>query len=189
MAESWKPINTGRQQSSFKYFTIPLAAGQVYSLDNPFNCFRCYDATANFELAWSPNTDFTNFGEGMMVKFDDVIPGVKFRNPTNASIVVKVGMGIGTFEDSRLSVTGNIQTVQGSYYQFSAQTLTIATGTTTAPSGHNIIQNTGSNIMYLGGTGTDGLQLQPQGVFEYNVETAFTIYGTNGDTLAIGSLV
>jgi hypothetical protein len=184
------PINGGRQQSSFKYFTVTLKANEVVQLYNPFNCFRCYDATANFQVAWSANTDFTDFGEGMMVKFEgEPIPGVFLKNPNASMIVVKVGMGIGTFEDSRLSVSGNIQTVQGSYYQFSAQTLIIASGTTTAPSGHNILQNTGSYVMYLGGTGTDGLQLQPQGTFEYNVETAFTVYGTDGDTLAVGSLV
>lgn len=189
MADTFLPINTGRQQSSFKYFTISLAANQVYDLPNPFNCFRCYDATANFQIAWNTNDGFTDFGEGMMVKFEsDPINGVKLYNPNNFAIVIKVGMGIGTFEDSRLSVSGNIQTVQGAYYQFTAQTLTIASGTTTAPSGHNILQNTGSNVMYLGGTGTDGLQLQPQGTFEYNVETAFTVYGTDSDTLAVGSL-
>lgn len=190
MADTFLPINTGRQQSSFKYFTISLAANQVYDLPNPLNCVRCYDATANFQVAWSSNADFTDFGEGMMVKFDgEPISTVKLYNPNNFAITIKIGVGIGTFEDSRLSVSGNIQTVQGAYYQFSAQTLTIASGTVTAPSGHNILQNTGSNVMYLGGTGTDGLQLEPLGSFEYNVETAFTVYGTDGDTLAVGSLV
>lgn len=187
--ENWQPINTGRQQSSFKYFTVSLQPDEVSDLPNPFNCFRCYDATANFKVAWTSNADFTDFGEGMMVKFEgEPLQGVKLYNPNNFAIVVNVGMGIGTFEDSRLSVTGNIQAVAGQFYQFSATTVTIASGTATAPAGHNILQNNGANVMYLGGTGTDGLQLMPKGTFEYNVETAFTVYGTNGDDLAIGSL-
>lgn len=189
MADDFLPINNGRQQSSFEYFTVTLAAGAVKPLYKPFNCFRCYDATANFKVAWAANSDFTDFGEGMMVKFDgDPLSTVLIMNPTNSTIVVKVGMGIGTFEDSRLSVTGNISTVAGSFYQFTAQTLTIASGTTTAPAGHNIIQNNGANVMYLAGAGTDGLQLMPKGTFEYNFDTPFTVYGTNGDKLAVGNL-
>lgn len=190
MSESFLPINTGRQQSSFKYFSVTLAPNEVFPLYNPFNCFRCYDATANFQVAWSANTDFTDFGEGMMVKFEgEPISGVFLKNPNASTIVVKVGMGIGTFEDSRLSVSGSIQTVQGAYNSLSAQTLIIASGSATVPAGHVIIQNTGSNVMYIGGTGTDGLQLQPQGTFETNVETSFTVYGTDSDTLAVGSLI
>ena len=188
--DSWKPINNGRQQSSFKYFTIPLQPKEVKTVDNPYTCFRCYDSTANFQVAWSSNTDFTDFGEGMMIHFDgEPIPSAKLYNPNNVAIVVKIGMGIGYFEDSRLSVTGSIQTVQGAYDAFTAATQTITGGSTTIAAGHNIIQNTGSNVMYIGGAGTDGLQLQPQGVFEINFDGALTIYGTDGDTVAIGSLV
>ena len=50
-----------------------------------------------------------------------------------------------------------------------------------------ILQNTGQNIMYIGGTETDGLQLQPQGTFEYTLDESLTLFGTNGDTLAVGS--
>lgn len=190
MADDFLPINNGRQQSSFKYFRIPLAAGEVQDLNNPFTCFRCYNATANFKVAWVANSDFTDFGEGMMVKFDgDPLAGVKLYNPNNAPIVVEVGMGIGTFEDSRLSVSGSIQTVQGAYGSIACTTQTIASGETTVAAGHSILQNTGSNVMYIAGTGTDGLQLQPQGTFEITVQTSFKVYGTNGDTLVVGSLV
>lgn len=186
MAETWLPINTGRQQSSFKYFTITLQPSEVYDLPNPFTCFRCYDATANFQVAWSSNADFTDFGEGMMVQFIDVIPTAKLFNPNNVAITLKLGVGIGTFEDSRLSVAGSIQTQDGFYSGMSVSTQTIASGSTTVAAGHNILQNTGSNVMYIGGTGTDGLQLEPLGTFEIAIESDIEVYGTNGDTLAIG---
>ena len=188
MAETWLPINTGRQQSSFKYFTITLQPSEVYDLPNPFSCFRCYDATANFQVAWSSNSDFTDFGEGMMVQFVDVIPTAKLFNPNNVAITLKLGVGIGTFEDSRLSVAGSISTKAGLYDAFSATTQTISGGKTTVAAGHNILQNTGANVMYIGGTGTNGLQLQPQGVFEIALDGALTVWGTNGDTLSVGVL-
>ena len=188
MAETWLPINTGRQQSSFKYFTITLQPSEVYDLPNPFTCFRCYDATADFQVAWSSNADFTDFGEGMMVQFVDVIPTAKLFNPNNVAITLKIGVGIGTFEDSRLSVAGSIQTRAGLYDTFSANSQTISGGQTTVAAGHSILQNIGSNVMYIGGTGTNGLQLLPYGSLEIAVDQSIVVWGTNGDKLVVGVL-
>ncbi len=188
MADTWQPINGGRQQSAFRRFVFTLAPNGVYMLTNPFNCIRCYAATHDFKVAWSPNTDSTDFGQGLMVKFDDVIPGVQFFNPTDAPLTIDVGLGIGYFEDSRLSVSGNVQSVPAPYASFQSSTLTIADGkVTVGVANKHIIQNTSSNVMYIGGSGTDGLQLQPQGVFEYELQTELDVFGTDGDTLAVGS--
>jgi len=65
--------------------------------------------------------------------------------------------------------------------------LTITAGTATAPAGAKVIlQNTGANVVYIGGTGTDGLQLQPQGTFEYNSSVSLPLFGTDDDTLVAG---
>ncbi len=182
------PINNGQQQSSYREFEITLKAGEVYTLNNPFNYFRCLSATSTFDVAWSTNTGRTNFESGLGIKFNSVIPYAQIFAPENQGITLKVGAGIGYFDDSRLSVTGNVRTEPAQYNGFSAATLTIADGSVTVPAAQQIvIQNTGGNVMYIGGTGTDGLQLQPQGTFEYALATDLTVYGTDGDTLAVGS--
>ncbi len=186
MADTWEPINNGRQQSSFRRFIITLPPHGIYTLNNPFNCFRCYNAAHDFGVAWSSNSDKTDFGQGMMVKFDDVIPYAQIFNDTEAPLTIDIGVGIGIFEDSRLSVCGDIKSKDAPYNSFSAATVTIADGSAEiGVANKTIIQNTSSNVMYIGST--DGLQLQPQGTFEYALDVPLTIYGTDGDTLAVGS--
>ena len=183
-----KPINNGRQQSSYKEFTITLPANGLYTLNNPFNYFRCLSATLPFDIAWSANQMDTNFEAGLGIKFDDVIPYAQLFNPHAQTITIRVGVGIGYFDDSRLTVSGTVFTQPAQFNSFSATTVAISSGTATIPVAEKtIIQNTGANIMYIGGTGTDGLQLQPQGTFEFSTSGVITVYGTNGDTLAIGS--
>jgi len=101
-----KQINTGRQQSSYKEFTITLAPGKVYTLNNPFNFFRCLDATDTFDIAWSANQADTNFRQGLCIKFDDVIPYAVLINPHAVTITVKIGVGIGDIDDDRLIIQG-----------------------------------------------------------------------------------
>lgn len=184
----WQVINGGRQQSSYKEFSKTLAPYEVYTLNNPFNFCRCLSATGDFKIAWSSNQADTDFSEGLQAKFDTVLPYVQLFNPSASPVTVKLGLGIGDFDDSRLTVAGAIQTYSAQFASFSASTETIASGQATIqPAQKVIIQNTGANVMYIGGTGTDGLKLQPNGSFEFSLETPLIIYGTDGDTLAIGS--
>lgn len=183
-----KIINTGRQQSSYKEFAITLPAGGIYTLNNPFNYFRCLEASNAFKVAWSANQMDTDFEAGLGINFDDVIPYAQIFNPTAAPITIRIGCGIGYFDDSRLTVSGTVQTIPASYSAFQATTVAISSGKADIPvSNHTIIQNTGSNIMYIGGTGTDGLQLEVGGTFEFSCSAVVTVWGTNGDTIAIGS--
>lgn len=180
------PINTGRQQCSFTKLNITIPAGGSYKYDSPFNYFRCYDATFDFEIAWSTNSSRTDFGAGFGVKFDDVIPYVIIFNSSVTPLTISIGVGIGYFDDSRLSVSGNITTIPAQYTAFSSQEITITNGLAEIPAARkNIIQNTGSNIVYIGSA--DGLQLKPLGTFEYSLDEPLTVYGTNGDTISVGS--
>lgn len=185
----WRVINGGRQQSSYKEFNIYLKAGETYTLNNPFNFFRCLSSTGNFKVAWSSNQMETDFYEGLQAHFATVLPYVQFFNPSSAPITLKVGLGIGDFDDSRLSITGAVQTYSAQYSFFNVEQQTFdSTGQIEiAPAQKIIIQNTGGDVIYIGGTGTDGLQLQPQGTFEYSLNTALTIYGTDTQTATIGS--
>jgi len=183
------PINTGRQQCSFTKMKIEIPAGGSYKYDSPFNYFRCYDATDDFHVSWSTNSSRTDFGGGFGVRFEDVIPYVIIFNPNKTPLLLSVGVGIGYFDDSRLTVSGTVQTLQAQFTNFSAETMTFdeSGALEVAPAQKIIIQNTGSAVVYIGGTGTDGLQLQPLGTFETSLQDSLTLYGTSGSTIAIGS--
>lgn len=182
-----KIINTGRQQSSYKEFTITLPANGIYTLNNPFNYFRCLEASHAFKVAWSANTMDTDFEAGLGISFDDVIPYAQIFNPTNSAITIRVGCGIGYFDDSRLTVSGTVYTEPAQYASFAATSVAISSGKATIPvAAHTIIQNNGANVMYIGGTGTDGLRLAAGGTFEFSCAAVVTVWGTNGDKIAIG---
>ena len=140
-----KQINNGRQQSSYREFSITMQPDQVYTLNNPFNYFRCLRSTTDFEVAWSSNQMDTNFRQGRQAKFDDVLPYVVLHNNQVTAITVVVGLGIGDFDDNEFSIYGSISTVQGQYDTFSATTVAISSGIITIPvAEHTIIQNNGS---------------------------------------------
>lgn len=184
----WQPINNGRQQSSYREFTIELPANGVYTLNNPFNYFRCLSANQKFKVAWSTNQMDTVFESGLGIRFDTIIPYAQIFNDSEAPLVLSVGVGIGYFDDSRLTVTGTVYTATAQYTSFSATSMTFSSGSLEIPAAQKvIIQNTGDNVVYIGGTGTDGLQLQSQGTFEYSLNVPLVVYGTNGQTISIGS--
>lgn len=188
MAEQWLPVDNGRQQASYTEFTITIQPGESYILNNPFNYFRCLDANQRFEVAWSTNNGKTNFEAGLGIKFDQVIPYVQIFNPSGAPLVVSVGVGIGYFDDSRLTVSGTVETAPAPYSFFTVNQYTFTRVPLTIPQAQKvIIQNTGTAVVYIGGAGTDGLQLQPQGSFEYSLSADVTIYGTAGNTVTVGS--
>lgn len=185
----WQPINNGRQQSSYREFTIELPANGVYTLNNPFNYFRCLSANQKFKVAWSTNQMDTVFESGLGIRFDTIIPYAQIFNDSEAPLVLSVGVGIGYFDDSRLTVTGTVQTQPAQYASFTVSAITIGEGgSAEIPAAQKvIIQNTGDNVVYIGGTGTDGLQLQSQGTFEYSLGVPLVVYGTNGQTISVGS--
>lgn len=183
-----KQIINGELQSAYHEFTIELSAAGVYNLVNPFNYFRCLEASSEFEVAWGTSVGNTTFVAGLGIKFDDVLSTAQIHAPKTQPLTVRIGCGIGYFDDSRLTVSGTVKTQPAQYQSFAASTVTIGeNGSAKLPVAQKIlIQNTGGNVMYIGGTGTDGLQLQPQGTFEYATSDALTVYGTAGDTLAVG---
>ena len=189
MTDTWQPINGGRQQSSYKEFTLTLPANGIYTLNNPYNFCRCLSATGKFKVAWSSNQMDTDFEGGLQAKFDTVLPYVQIFNPSSTPLTLSMGLGIGDFDDSRLTVSGTVSTAPAQYNDFTAETLTFdSTGILEIqPAQKVIIQNTGGNVVYIGGTGTDGLQLQPNGTFEFSLAENLTIYGTDADTVAVGS--
>ena len=109
MADTWLPIDNGRQQSSYLEYSVIVPPRGSHILNSPFNYCRCLDANQPFKVAWSTNNGQTNFQAGLGVKFDQVIPYVQIFNPSESPLVVTLGLGIGYFDDSHLSVSGTGQ--------------------------------------------------------------------------------
>lgn len=187
MVDTWLPINNGRQQSSYHEFQIKLEPGGIYVLNNPFNYFRCLDANQPFLVSWSTNTGQTNFQSGLGIKFDDVIPYAQIFNESSAPLVLSVGVGIGYFDDSRLSVSGTVKTEPASYSFFETKALTFgADGVLTIPPAQKIIiQNVSPNTLIIGSP--SGLQLLQYGTFECSLNADLKIYGPAGAVIAVGS--
>ena len=176
-----KLINTGRQQSSYKEFAITLAAGEVYTLNNPFNYFRCLESTDNFEVAWSANQSNTIFRKGLCIKFDDVLPYAVLTNPHASAITVNVGVGIGDIDDDRLIV--NNSGVIFSQAPFTTLTAGSATGAAnyTVPDGANVslVCTSGTiTVNYSAGTNTITNMIMSDGM-------TFDTWLLSGGTLAI----
>lgn len=185
--DTWQPINNGRQQSSYREFTIILPAKGIYTLNNPFNFCRCLEATNKFKVAWSSNSMDTEFNAGLQAKFDSILPYVQIFNDSESENIISIGVGIGDFDDSRLTVSGIVKTEPAQYQTFDVKRLTFPVGgsLTIPPAAKVILQNTGSAVVYIGDK--NGLQLQPNGTFEYSLSTPLTIYGTFLSSVVVGS--
>lgn len=182
-------INLGSVQAPYQEFTYTIPAGQSQKVDYIYNCFNLLEAssagvlTCNFGGA----VNETYFSAGMGYKLTQPVQFLTLFNTSNAPLTVRFSLAIGDIYDNRLTVSGVILTQPAQYSGLSCQQLTITSGTATAPAGAKVtLQNTGANVMYIGGTGTDGLQLQPGGSYDYSSSSAITIYGTDNDTLVAG---
>lgn len=188
MAENIQTINLGSVQSPYLEQIITLQSGEIQKFDYIHNCFSLLDSTGTLNVTFGGAAVESQFTSGMYYQLDNPIPYVTFHNATNSAITIHFSLGIGIIKDNRLTVSGTVLTQEKPFETFSATTVAISSGEATFPvAAKTIIQNNGSNVMYIGGTGTDGLQLQPQGTFEFSCDSTITVYGTNGDPIAIGS--
>lgn len=188
MANDWQPIDNGQVQAAARFYTATIKAGENKTIYSPFNVCKCISANQKFKVAWSSNTGATDFAEGWKVKLNVPINSIQIFNVGATDLIVTLGLGIGDIDDSSFAVSGTVYTEPSPYLTFAATTVQLSDGKADVPvSSHTIIQNTSANIMYIGGTGTDGLQLKPNGTFEFSCAAVVTVYGTTGDSLAIGS--
>ena len=185
-----KQINNGRQQCSYKEFTITLQAGDVYTLNNPFNYFRCLESDAEFQVAWSTNQMDTTFYRGLGVRFDDVIPYAQLYNPTAAAITLKVAVGIGFFDDSRINFDNDALPVQQQGFKtFSATSGTSATTLPYAAGDQIDVVCTSGTITLDNAAGITALILNEGQTFSVCLATAGTlnVTGTGSWNISLGS--
>ena len=190
MADNNALINLGSVQAPYQEFTYTIPAGGSQKIDYVFQSFNLLDASAAGALKcnFGGAVNETLFSAGMGYKLTSPVQFITLFNTAAAPLTVHISLAIGDIYDNRLTVTGTVLTQQAQFTSFSATTVQIASGKATIPpAAKNIIQNNGSSVMYIGGAGTDGLQLFPGGTFEYATSAALEVFGTDGDSIAIGS--
>lgn len=183
-------INIGAVEAPYQEWNVTLPAGGVQRIDYVTDNFFLYEATANnaLKVNFGGAANQTFYTKGIGYRLPVAVPYVVLINNSAITLTIKFAMGIGDIFDNRLVVSGTVYTQPSPFNTFTATTVAISSGKADIPvAAHTIIQNTSSNIMYIGGTGTDGLQLQAGGTFEFSCEAVVTVWGTNGDTIAIGS--
>jgi len=189
MAENNALINLGSVQAPYQEFTYTIPAGESQKVDYIYSSFNLLAASVAGALKcnFGGAVNETLFSAGMGYKLTAPVQFLTLFNTSNSALTVTFALAIGDIYDNRLTVSGNIMTQPAEFDSFTTQELTITAGTATAPAGAKVIlQNTGANVVYIGGTGTDGLQLQPQGTFEYNSSVSLPLFGTDDDTLVAG---
>lgn len=189
MAENNALINLGSIQAPYQQFIYTIPAGQSQRVDYVYNSFNLLNASVDnaIKCNFGGAVNETLFSEGMGWKLTAPVQFLTLFNTSNSPITVRIALAIGDIYDNRLTVSGSIKVLPAEYNSFTTQQLTITAGTATAPAGAKVIlQNTGANVVYIGGTGTDGLQLQAGGTFEYNSAVALPLFGTDNDTLVAG---
>lgn len=181
-------IVTTNLQAMCKTYTVTIPAGGIKAFDTVYKFFSCTKANGSFEVRFSSSSGYVAFEQGLYFKYFKMLNYLLIKNPNNYPLIVSFTVGSGDFEDNRLTIVSEVQTKESPYDSFAIQSLLIAGGKVTVPVAKKIIlQNNAANVMYIGGSGTDGLKLLPNGTYEYCLNVALEVWGTNGDTLTVGS--
>ena len=194
-------INTGTIPNPYREFTETIMAGQSKTVYYDYDDFRVLSAnlTGALLVNFGGSGGQTTIEPGIGYHLNYTATYIQlFNQDLNNPLTVKFAMGIGTIDDSRLTVSGTVLvanadgeplTVTNEVYTLGiAQTVTIDNSGEVEldPAGAKFtrIQNTGSNNLRL--YAADGFILAPLGVEEITLNAPFKIYGAEGDTLVFG---
>lgn len=94
----------------YREFAITVAAGETFPIYYAFNYFRILSATANGLTArFGSSGSFTTvIGAGIGLRLEQVIDRVDIRNETGAPISATIALMVGQIDDSRLTLTGDV---------------------------------------------------------------------------------
>lgn len=194
-------INTGTIPNPYREFTETIPSGQSKTIYYDYDDFRILSAnlTGALLVNFGGSGGQTTIEAGIGYHLNYTATYIQlFNQDLNNPLTVKFAMGIGTIDDSRLTVSGTVLvanangeplTVTNEVYTLGiAQTVTIDNSGEVEldPAGAKFtrIQNTGSNNLRL--YAADGFILAPFGIEEITLNAPFKIYGAEGDTLVFG---
>jgi len=106
---------------------ITIKAFEVKDVFYDFNYFRVTEGVysrGDIEYRFSETGQPAKFVAGQAIKLNQVVQRVSIRNTTDEDITITIALGIGDIFDDRLSVSGQLQVVNGVGDTLSTQDLT-----------------------------------------------------------------
>lgn len=195
-------INTGTIPNPYREFTYTIPAGLSTTIYYDYDSFRVLATNLSnaLEVNFGGSGGQTTIEAGIGYKLDFTASYVQLFNTNGQEdLIVKFAMGIGTIDDSRLTVSGSVSvqnTNEGSL-NTNAKTFelldvtehTIAQGETSVtldPAGATFtrVQNTGTNTVRL--YSASGFLLLPNSTEELTLDAQFTVHGVAGDKVVFG---
>lgn len=182
-------INTGSVWAPYQEFTRTIPAGSYDRINYVTDNFVLLEVSANnaLEVNFGGAVNQTNFTAGIQYKLTEAVPYIQLHNASQSPLVVRFAVGVGDVRDNRLTLANSQLTISETYTSFNVERITFDSSgayTITAPAEKILMQNVGSNTVYVGAS--DGFEISPSGSMDIQLNGQFTIYGTAGDSVVLG---
>ena len=183
-------LNNGTDLVSYKEVEITIPANSQEHYSNPYNFIRLLSSTGNpndlsFRFGASSIETFLSVGIGL--GYTEILPSVTICNLTNSPITIRISEILGQATDDRLTITGQVTSLQAPYTVRQTSQKTFDSNGEIAIDSTNykrvLIQNNSTGSIYVFSNNT--FEIQPQGTFDLNYAGQFTIYGTAGDNISL----
>lgn len=93
---------------SYREYFYSLAVGQEQTIHRVATSVACIEASGAFQVAFGDGS-MSNFQQGLRYQAETAFNKTRIRNNGNAPITVKMALATGNVGDSRLSLTGVVQ--------------------------------------------------------------------------------
>lgn len=106
------PLESGTPQNAYREFTYVVPAGTRQRIFYSTTYFRIMSLTLNtLSVNFAGTTDTTIVGAGIGIKMKAAVPYVDLINTGGADLTVTVALGCVEINDSRLNLTGSVNSV------------------------------------------------------------------------------
>lgn len=195
-------INTGTIPNPYREFTYTIPAGLSTTIYYDYDSFRVLATNLSnaLEVNFGGSGGQTTIEAGIGYKLDFTASYVQLFNTNGKDdLVVKFAMGIGTIDDSRLTVSGSVSVQNTNEGSLNTNTKTFellditehtiaegGTSVTLDPNGATFtrVQNSGTNTVRL--YSATGFLLLPNSTEELTLDAPFTVHGVAGDKVVFG---
>lgn len=183
-------LNNSTDLVSYKEVEITIKANSQFDYQNPYNFLRLLESTGTpdalmFRFGTSSIETFLSVGIGL--GFVETLPSVTIRNLTGSDVKIRISEIQGAITDDRLTVTGNVQTLEQPYTVRQVTQETFDANGEIAIDSTNykrvLIQNNSASSIYVFQNGL--FEIQPNGTFDLNYAGQFNLYGTSSETISL----
>lgn len=182
-------INTGSVWAPYQEFTRTIPAGSYDRINYVTDNFVLLEVSANnaLEVNFGGAVNQTNFTAGIQYKLTEAVPYIQLHNASQSPLIVRFAVGVGDVRDNRLTLANSKLTISETYTSLNVERITFDSSgayTITQPAEKIVMQNVGSNTVYVGAN--NGFEISPSGSMDIQLNGQFTIYGTAGDSVVLG---